>query len=91
MKNLAIFTFLMLTMGCVGQTFVIPDEPIYKELNIIKFSDGICMENADFEIWLSNQKKLWEHKEALRKLLEEIQRGTKAVEINYSDEIVASK
>ena len=91
MKILAIFVTLMIIVGCTGKAFVIPDEPIYRELNIFKFADGVCMENPDFDIWVSNQKKLWDHKNELRKLLEDIQSGTKAVEIDSSDEVVASK
>ena len=94
MKRFLIIAIVPLVfMGCLAgpQTFVIPDEPIYKELNILKFPDGFCMENADFDIWVSNQKKLWEHKNELRKLLEDIQSGTKDVEIDSSDEVVASK
>jgi len=88
MKKIVMILVLILALSGCTPRFTIPDEPIYKEFSIVQLQDSVCMENADFVIFQSNVDKLWTHKNELRKLLEDIQSGMTAVEVD-SDRIVA--
>ena len=88
MKKIVMILVLVLVLSGCAPCFVIPDEPIFKEFSIIQLPDGVCMENPDFVIFQGNVDMLWNYASELRILLEEIQSGVKAVDVD-SDKVVA--
>ena len=90
MKKIAVILVLIWVLFGCAPRFVIPDEPVYKGFSIIQLPDGVCMENPDFVIFQGNIDMLWNYARELRTLLEEIQSGGKAIDVD-SDKVIAEK
>ncbi len=78
MKWIAVLVGVLMLTGCLSgpAKFTIPDEPQFRQLHVYQVEGGICLDNEGIGILQGNIKALKGYADAMRKVLEGLQKGS---------------
>ena len=78
MKFISIFITLLFVTGCVGPAkFTIPDEPKFRQANVVAYEEGIFFEKKELEIFVDNVRILKAYSDELRRMLVDMQKNAR--------------